>query len=330
MTDFASTYEAVTAAGRQRFFEWPTARLAQLRPYLAEPFRLALTVIEQCEAGARTPEELAIRTGFDAPLISGLIAAMRRGGMGLVTELSTQPVFVFGNQKSGTTAIAGLLAMACGLSVTQDLVGEMASPTFDRVITGQLPIDTFVAANWLAFTRDIIKEPNLTLLHAHLARIFPEARRVFVIRDPRDNIRSILDRLNIPGTTAGFAKTSPDRISPAWQLGLDGRWLGLTGDGYIELLAERWNRMADVFLDRRQETILVRYEQFVQDKVNQIIGIAERLAFDTVADIGGAVDYQFQPRGQHRDLPWPVFFGAVNLKAIERICGERMGQFGYQ
>ncbi|NEP45581.1 MAG: hypothetical protein F6K35_42755, partial [Okeania sp. SIO2H7] len=114
-------------------------------------------------------------------------------------KINPQPILVLGNQKSGTSAIAALLAEMTDLSVTIDLRKEIPNPTYDKIIKGELTFSEFVQLNKLDFSRDIVKEPNLTLLDRELAEYFPNSDFVFVIRDPRDNIRSILNRLQLPG-----------------------------------------------------------------------------------------------------------------------------------
>jgi hypothetical protein len=115
--------------------------------------------------------------------------------MNVVTRVNPRPIFVLGNQKSGTTAIAALFARLSGQTVTLDLFREVWWPTYQGIPSGDVSFDAFVARNRWGFSRDIVKEPNLTLFPDALAERFPEARTIFVVRDPRDNIRSLLNRL---------------------------------------------------------------------------------------------------------------------------------------
>ena len=59
----------------------------------------------------------------------------------------------------------------------------------------EVPLDALVQRYRLAFSRPVVKEPNLTFLYDELVRRFPQARVGLIIRDPRDNIRSLLERL---------------------------------------------------------------------------------------------------------------------------------------
>jgi len=180
----------------------------------------------------------------------GLVATFSRAIRSLVTKIHPAPIIVLGNQKSGTTAVAALLAEATGLSVTLDLLKEMTDPVIDKVKTGELSLETLVKRNKLDFSRDIIKEPGLSVFYPELVAYFPDARFVMVIRDPRDNIRSILNRLRIPGTVDELTDKHRSEFSRAWDLTVDGTWLGLDGATYIERLAQRWNYIADAYLSR--------------------------------------------------------------------------------
>ena len=83
------------------------------------------------------------------------------------------PIFVLGNQKSGTTAMAALLGRACGLSVSLDMLMEVSRPIFQRVPSGELPFSEYIRRNRWEYSHEIVKEPNLTLLYAQLADACP-------------------------------------------------------------------------------------------------------------------------------------------------------------
>ncbi len=260
-----------------------------------------------------------------------IISLFRRGWFELRTttaRINRRPILILGNQKSGTSAIAALLGEMSGLSVTIDLTKANRIANYDSLLRGELSFSEFVDMNRLDFSRQIVKEPNLTIFHKDLIEYFHESKMVFIIRDPRDNIRSILNRLMIPGNRRQLDMEHQAEITPAWELVIDGRWFGLTGKNYIEMLAERWNFIADVYLQNKEKMILVRYEDFVRDKIGKIRQLAHSLGLDKMYDISGRVDIQFQPRGE-RDVKLQDFFGQDNLALIESTCGKRMKLFDY-
>ena len=242
--------------------------------------------------------------------------------------VNPRPVIGLGNAKSGTTAIAALLAEHTGLSVTLDLRG-IYLPMLTRLHSGEIRFEQFVERNKLDFSRDIIKEPNLTLLYGEVRRVFPDAKCFIVVRDPRDNIRSILNRLRIPGNLEHVDLDRVPDLTPEWRLGLDAAWLGIEGRNYIEMMAGRWNLAADVYLNHAEDMRLLRYEDFLDDKAGAIQGLAAELRLPGVNDIRSRVDVQYQPRGD-RGVSWLDFFGHQNLSRIDCICADRMARLGYQ
>ncbi|UCH83938.1 MAG: sulfotransferase [Candidatus Latescibacterota bacterium] len=258
----------------------------------------------------------------------GILRRIVRGARSLTAKIHPAPIIVLGNQKSGTTAIAALLAEATGLAVTLDLEREFTDPVIDRIKTGGMSMEAFVKRNRLDFSRDVIKEPSLSVFFPELVAYFPDARFVMVIRDPRDNIRSILNRLKIPGTTEELTDSHRSEITRAWDLIVDGSWLGLAGANFMEMLAQRWNYIADSYRENPDQMNLLRYESFLKDKMGEISRLAHRLGLETRHDISHRVDHQFQPAGD-RDVNWLSFFGPVNLARIETICRERMRVFDY-
>jgi hypothetical protein len=248
---------------------------------------------------------------------------------GVIARPDPMPVFVLGNQKSGTSAIAALLGLATGLSTAVDLRREMERQTWLRLRRGDLSFGRFVRRNGLDFSCSIVKEPNLTFFCDELLTHFPAARFVFVLRDPRDNVASILDRLGIPGDLEVLADEHRGGVDPGSELVLDGHWLGIeAGAHYVDRLAARWNACADVYLTRPRDLMLVRYEDFLADKVGAIERLAVRLGLEVQHDVGARVDEPFQPAGT-RSPDWATFFGEDNLRRIERICCERMQDLGY-
>lgn len=288
---------------------------------------------------------MRIRTRATRPLPSGAVrralalayrGARRRIKVALIQcvnplmRVNRAPIFLLGNQKSGTSAICELLGMSTGIAVTTDLKREVGGQFYLSVAQGDVPFRTLVRRNRWDLSRDIVKEANLTLLGRELKRHFPGARYVMIVRDPRDNIRSILDRVKVPGNLEALVPDAAYDIGPGWAVVLGSAWPGVTvRSHYIEQLAERWNACADVYLRAPGDMLLVRYEDFAADKEGTIEGLARALGLAPRHAIGDKVDVQFQPRGNH-GVSWGGFFGAPNLARIEQICGSRMAAFGYR
>ncbi|HEU5141262.1 MAG TPA: sulfotransferase [Bacillales bacterium] len=256
---------------------------------------------------------------------------LKRRRLNQISEVHESPVFVLGNQKSGTSAIGALLADMAGLPVAIDLPG-ICEPVQLELHSRDLSFSEFVESNKYDFSKAVIKEPSLTFLYEDLVSYFPKASFVFIVRDPRDNIRSILNRVGMPGNLREIDKEQQkklDRAPKDWERVIDSRWLGVQGDSYIEWMSERWNLAVDIYEKHADNMILIRYEDFVKDKVGSIEKLADRLGLPKVNDIGGKVDIQYQPAG-NKNVKKKEFFGERNLESIERLCGERMKAYGYE
>ncbi len=248
--------------------------------------------------------------------------------LNVLFSINEHPIFVLGNQKSGTTAIAALLGLATKSSVTLDIPKIENVSLTDSLFKGKVDFSEFIMMNRIAFSKDIIKEPTLTFFFNELLRFFPESKYIFVIRDPRDNIRSILDRCALPGNLDSLKESHLKNILPGWRKILEGEWVG-NGQNYIEILASRWNIAAEVFLKNKKNFILIRYEDFLKDRPGEIYKLAQKVGLKVKKDIRQYVNYQYQSKGKHRGISWIDFFGNNNLKKIEEICNHYMKIFNY-
>jgi hypothetical protein len=246
-----------------------------------------------------------------------------------------QPVIIGGSPKSGTTVIAALLAKAVGAEFSNDPFWHVVHHDAKEfllpdILEGRLTVDEFVHRFGAYFQAGIIKDPDFAFLYPQLKQRFPQSPQVFIVRDPRDNIRSILNRLRIPGD---LPELEPEDafIPPSqkgWRAIVDGRGLGISRGNYISRLAQRWSLGAHVYLNAKLPIHLVRYEDFMADKVGVIEQLADELGLRVVNDISGEVDRQFQPRG-NRNTVLEKFFGPENLRIIETTCAKAMSALGY-
>ena len=247
----------------------------------------------------------------------------------ITATINPNPIIILGNQKSGTSAIASLLGEMTGKSFHIDMMKANNRNIYKSVKSGEISFKKFLNINRLEFSKEIVKEPNITLFYDELTEYFPRSKFVLVVRDPRDNIRSQLDLFQIPGNLDRLTDEYNQRLVRSWPSVFDGRWLGLEGENYIEMLAARWNYTADVVLLNQKNIILVKYEDFLKNKIRELGILAEKLNLDPVNDISEKLNIQYQPAGGNKNVKWRDFFGEENLARIERICGDRMQKFNY-
>lgn len=241
-----------------------------------------------------------------------------------------RPVIVVGNQKSGTSAIAALLGKATGRRYTIDIFFTLEEDEERPLFEGQLTFEEFVARHLHWFRHDIIKEPSFTFLYPHLRRVFPRARFVYILRDPLQNIRSILDRVGLPGNLEDLEEEHRARYRSLrqWRLFMEGICPPTDYAHYIDILAERWRLAADVYTSRPSDFHLVRYEDFRKEKKRTIEQLAADLGLKVVTDISAEVDRPYQQPG-NPNVDLRAFFGDRNLERIARICGDHMDRLGY-
>ena len=69
---------------------------------------------------------------------------------------------ILGHQKSGTSAIASLLAEACGKTRQIDIPATWP-PNFEKLISGEVKLNELYFQARYGFHRQIVKEPNFII-----------------------------------------------------------------------------------------------------------------------------------------------------------------------
>ena len=242
-------------------------------------------------------------------------------------EITRDPIFVLGTQKSGTSAIAALLGLRCGVETTLDLRRELRRPTVHELRVGERTFEEFLRYNAVDFSRPLIKEPNLTFVVDNLLAQWPNSKLVYVVRDPVQTIRSVLDRLDLPGDVDRLTDEQLASVPVAWRIVMNNEWIGVHDAHYIEQLAGRWRVAAEQARAMADRVILVRYEDFLEDKGGVIDRIAGELGLEAVHDIRARLDEPFQPRGRRRSKADSVF--GENISRIHARTAELATAFGY-
>jgi len=246
---------------------------------------------------------------------------------GIFYKVNENPLFIFGNQKSGTSIIASLLAEATGKSLTLDF-----RPTYHfgkeimNISQGKMDFQSFLLKHKKEFSKEIVKEPNLMIFYDLLKDTFHIKKSLFIVRDPRDNIRSILNRLSLSGNRKDISSFS--NLSKLWQIIVGNNEEEPTGENYIIKLSERWNRFTNIYFRNKEDFILLKYEDFRDDKVYSIKSIIEQFELKYSNDISLKVDKQIQHKGDN-SVSYLNFFGKENLQIINKICEDGMKLLQY-
>lgn len=245
--------------------------------------------------------------------------------------VNKKPWFILGNHKSGTTAISTLLSLASGRTLTSDFTRAIPYPCMQLELRYKLLLfSDFIEKYKFEFSNELIKEPFLTFFFEELYQHFPEAKYLFIVRDPYQNIKSILNRLKIPGSLQDIDLFHWEELNktPSWRTKLQSEMIGFPSDNYIESMSYRWKVATQIYLMNEKKFILVKYEDFIQDKEEYIYELCKKMTLNVNNDISANINVQYQPKGQEH-IEIEDFFGKLNLKKIERICGENMKKLEY-
>jgi hypothetical protein len=267
-----------------------------------------------------------IKRGIKDDLLSNFIV---RKIWSIFSRINQKPLFILGNFKSGTTIIANLLSKATKQTLTSDIHSAIKHATL-QLDFNILNCDDFIKQHKYEFSKEIIKEPFLSFYTEELITSFPNAKFIWIVRNPYQNIRSILNRLKIPGNLPkiNFNNFAELEKNPAWKLNLQSKMFGYNSSNYIEALAFRWNYAINIYKQNIDKIILVKYEDFIIDKKKYIDGLALDLGFTIQTDISNYVNIQYQSKG-NAEIDLKEFFGKKNYKIIDRLCKENMKELGY-
>lgn len=239
------------------------------------------------------------------------------------------PILVLGTQKSGTTAVAALLGLASRQAVSLDLVRDLRRPTAMLVAEGGLAFGRFVRRHAVDFSRPIVKEPNLTFLLPWILQRWPRARMLFVVRNPLQTVRSVLDRLGLRGDRDTLDPRA--EIPPGWRPVLDSRWVGAEGDGVLAQLGGRARIAAEIALATLQArpatTRVLTYEAFLRDKAGAIRAVAADLGLPSDGEIESHLETPFQPVGRGERDP-RRFFGDALPGLMRSVRGPAWASLG--
>lgn len=228
-------------------------------------------------------------------------------------------LWIFGMQKSGTSAIAALLAHRSGKSVTID-TPLLWHPYSTHIKSGILDLGQHVKNNPYPFSKDIIKEPSASLMIDFIKCYFELQRFVFIVRNPFDVIRSILNRLNLTGNGVVL---NIDSVNKNWQP------MFVDGENYVKKLADIYVKVysQEHYLNH-PNCVLVKYEDFKHNKECFIDDLCDSLGLKKVNSIESVKNKQFQPKGKQVD-DFRAYFGETNFNLILKTTIKQLEYFDY-
>jgi hypothetical protein len=239
---------------------------------------------------------------------------------------------ILGNPKTGTSVIASLIATFGNLSKTID-IPEIWYRKLE-LYENPSELEKIIESYPHRFAKDVVKEPDLTFFgYKKIKDIFPNSKIILIIRHPVDNIRSILDRVKIKPTDMPIhiENISFENIIDPWKWTLKGDVLK---DNFAKkipyTLAYNWVYTANLYLENEEDVFLIRYEDFMKNKLNAIKNYAKDLGINKQNDISHLVDKQFQPKGENKTGDIKELFSKEVIDNVESICFAEMKELGYK
>ncbi len=247
-------------------------------------------------------------------------------------------VVILGHQKGGTTAVASLLGKLSDNKVSIDPLYRVdlgKAEKITRLVKNPKLIELYCLRYPSLFRQPIVKDPDLIYIYQAVKECYGNARFLFVVRDPRDVIRSICNRLALDGDDLNQVPAINEMFNGNhhWELVLSGELPQRERSGQpsslVSNLAYRWNMASKIYLEFSSEMIFLKYEDFLEDKERIVSETAKKLGLGCKKSIVDFIDVQYQSKGNsHTDLY--KFFGEKNLRLVEEICANYMCEFGYK
>ena len=140
--------------------------------------------------------------------------------------------------------------------------------------------------------RMLEKTPKNALRVPFLAAAFPEARFVYLYRDPRPTLASMIE-----AWSSGGFRTYPQLpgwIGPAWSLLLVPGWRQLAGAPLNRIVAEQWAATTRILLDDlatlpKDRCLTLRYEAFIADPQNEMTRLTRALDLGWDRQLGASL-----------------------------------------
>ena len=220
------------------------------------------------------------------------------------------PIWIFGIQKAGTTVFAKTLAAATEQTSLMDtplMWGTWRPPL------GAADLGRIMRRNPITFSPQILKEPTATFYPDACLAQTTRKRHVLLLRNPANNIRSVMDRMGLNGK----GKVPPGiqaQIHPVYKAYQ--RELGLP---HPLALAHRWVLAHEHAAWEDPNIAVFTYEGFMSDTERALKAAADHVGLPITGDFQSTLNQQHQPAGKNRSRTPEAFFGPEVLEQIQSI-----------
>ena len=264
--------------------------------------------------------------GSGAPLRAVFIVAAPRSGSTLLFETlaaSDQLVTVGGEAHWLVEGIDELRVGAAGIDSNR-LSSDVYAPAIARRMRAALA-DRLVDAqgqpvNPLDGRRFLEKTPKNALRIPFFDRVFPDAQFIFLWRDPRENLSSIMEAWR-----SGQYRTYPELegFEGPWSLALPPGWRPLNGKTLEEIAAFQWDAVNRIVLDDlaqlpAQRRTAVRYSDLIASPQATIERLCGFLGMDVDPSLRRRIEAPLPPSRNTHTAPGTDKWH-MNAARIERV-----------
>lgn len=239
---------------------------------------------EAAKVAPQVPHRIHGRSAFDRPVF--IVSPPRSGSSLLFETLAQSPdVFTIGGEshrmlevevaagKLGTIERGYLSNRLDATDATPEIVDELKeryyAAMFDR--DGARPSGSI---------RLLEKTPKNALRVPFLAKVFPDARFVYLYREPREVLASMLEAWE-SGRFVTYPEL-PDWTGLPWSMVLVPGWRDLIGKPLADVVAAQWQATTSMLLDDledlpRQQCLALRHDKFIADPEAVITNLCANL-----------------------------------------------------
>lgn len=235
---------------------------------------------------------------FDRPVF--IVSTPRSGSTLLFETLSrAKDLYTIGGESHQLIeSIPALNIRARGFSsnrlLAEDATPEVAAELRHRFHLAMRDRDGQPLSDRTARFRMLEKTPKNSLRIPFLREVFPEARWVFLYRDPRQVLGSMMEAWR-----SGRFKTYvglPGWPLPYWALLLTPGWQSLAGKPLIDIVAGQWQVATDLLLDDLARlpagaATSIRYDAFLADPQHEMQRLCEWLGLEWDRPLTGPLPY---------------------------------------
>lgn len=274
------------------------------------------------------------------------------------TPPPTEPIFVIGSPRSGTTMLFTVLATSPGVGafpgeghLLWNLFHEEGSSGWDSQATppeaiarGERPALNWAIRQIANGRRYMDKTPRNSLQVPYLLRLFPDARFVFLARDGRATVSSLLNgwrddtgmfpgrRMPVPLAVDGYAG---DR----WKFVAPPGWAAYaTGHTLAEVCAFQWVACTEAILAARElvdpdRWVETSYERFTLDPEDETARLLTELRLSVDAPVIARAAQLDRHVTKATSPPRPDKWRDENVDEVERILpilAPTMRRLGYE